>query len=241
MKQLSPTFEAVGRAAPDLQRFFEGLKGTIAASHQGFPALRRLLNNDLTPLLSRLGGNFQGHSPWLAEFNPILKVAQKYRHEVTGFLGNIAAATNFGLSAPEAGGNLIKVLRTTSPLNPQSMAAFPQRLTMERANPYFKPLGYNNLKHGLQSFANTPCSAGITGKLDPNSPNDPNFYNRFSGTTAEKKAQALDLFNRIKTYGFSGGLSTAGALHPGCSKQGNFKSVGAFREFTPYLHVRREP
>ena len=122
------------------------------------------------------------------------------------------------------------------------MAAFPQRLTMERANPYFKPLGYNNLKHGLPKlFANTPCSSGITGKLDPNSPNDPNFYNRFSGTTAEKKAQALDLFNRIKTYGFSGGLSTAGALHPGCSKQGNFKSVGAFREFTPYLHVRREP
>jgi len=40
---------------------------------------------------------------------------------------------------------------------------------------------------------------------------------------------------------FNAGLSTAGALHPGCSKQGNFKSVGAFREFTPYLHVRREP
>jgi hypothetical protein len=168
-------------------------------------------------------------------------VAQKYRHEVTGFLGNIAAATNFGLSAPEVGGNFVKVLRTTSPLNPQSIAAFPQRLTMERANPYLKPKGYLNLKHGLQPFANTPCSAGITGKLDPNSPNDPNFYNRFNGTTAEKKAAAQDLFNRIKTFGFSGTLSTAQALHSGCDKQGDFKSVGAFREFTPYLHVRREP
>jgi phospholipid/cholesterol/gamma-HCH transport system substrate-binding protein len=241
VKQLSPTFEAVGRAAPDLQRFFEGLRGTIAASHKGFPALRRLLDDDLTPLLSRLGGNVDGRTPWLAEFNPIIKVAQKYRHEITAFLGNISAATNFGLSAPEAGGKFVKVLRTTSPLNPQSIASFPQRLTMERANPYFKPGGYNNLKHGLESFANTPCSAGITGRLDPNSPNNPNFYGRFEGTTAEKKSQAQSFFDEIKTFAFNGNLSSADALHPGCKKQGNFKSIGAFREFTPYLHVRREP
>ena len=35
VKQLSPTFEAVGRAAPDLQRFFEGLSGTIAPRTRG--------------------------------------------------------------------------------------------------------------------------------------------------------------------------------------------------------------
>src|SRR3954447_15919828 len=183
VKQLSPTFEAVGKAAPDLQRFFEGLRGTIAASHKGFPALRRLLDDDLTPLLSRLGGTVNGRTPWLAEFNPILKVAQKYKHEITAFLGNIAAATNWGQAAPEKNFKFVKVLRTTSPLNPQSLAAFPQRLTMERANPYLKPGGYNNLNSGLQSFQNTPCSGGITARLDPNSPNDPNFYNRFDGTT----------------------------------------------------------
>ena len=243
VKQLSPTLEAAGRAAPDLQRFFQGLRGTIAASHKGFPALRRLLDNDLTPLLSRLGGNFQGHSPWLAEFNPIIKVAQQYRHEITAFLGNIAAATNGFQTAPEKNFNRVKLLRTTSPLNPQSVAAFPQRLTMERANPYFKPGGYKNLRHGLQSFANTPCSAGITAQLDPNTPNDPNFWNsgRFTGTTQEKKAAAQDLFNRIKTFAFNDQLNSNQAKHPGCQKQGSFKSIGAFREFTPYLHVRREP
>ncbi len=241
VKQLSPTFEAVGKAAPDLQRFFQGLQGTIAASHKGFPALRRLLTNDLTPLLSRLGGNFQGHSPWLAEFNPIIKVAQKYRHDITGFLGNIAAATNWGNGAPERGNRFVKVLRTSSPLNPQSVATFPQRLTMERANPYFKPSGYNKLNSGLQSFQNTPCDTGITAKLDPNSPNDPNFYNRFSGTTAQKKQDAQGFFNRIKLYAFNDHLSTTDVKHPPCKKQGNFKSIGAFREFTPYLHVRREP
>jgi virulence factor Mce-like protein len=241
VRQLSPTLQAVGRSAPDLQRFFVGLRGTIAASHKGFPALRRLLTDDLTPLLARLGGTVDGRTPWLAEFNPIIKVAQKYKHEVTAFLGNIAAATNFGMSAEEEGGKFVKVLRTTSPLNPQSIAAFPQRLTMERANPYFKPLGYNNLKHGLESFRNTPCGGGIVGQLDPNSPNDPNFYNRFQGTTAEKQAQAQDFFSRIKTFAFSGGLSTANALHPPCNKQADFKSIGTLRESTPYLHVRREP
>jgi hypothetical protein len=84
---------------------------------------------------------------------------------------------------------------------------------------------------------------GIVARLDPNTPNDPNFWNsgRFTGTTAEKKAQAQDLFDRIKTYGFNGNLSTAQVKHPPCKQQGDFKSIGAFREFTPYQHVRREP
>jgi phospholipid/cholesterol/gamma-HCH transport system substrate-binding protein len=240
VKQLSPTLQAAGRAAPDLQRFFEGLRGTINASDEGFPALRRLLNDDLAPLLGRLGGNVGGRTPWLAEFNPIIKVAQKYKHEITAFFGNIAAATNLGQPGLE-GGAFEKVLRTTSPLNPQSVAAYPQRLKMERANPYFKPLGYKKLNSGLQSFQNTPCEGGITARLDPNSPDDPNFYNRFEGTTAEKKAQAQDFFNRIKLYAFNDQLNTDNVKHPPCKKQGNFKSIGAFREFTPYLHVRREP
>jgi virulence factor Mce-like protein len=240
VKQLSPTLQAAGRAAPDLQRFFEGLRGTIAASHKGFPALRRLLDDDLTPLLARLGGTVDGKTPWLAEFNPIIKVAQKYKHEITGFLGNISASINLGQPGLE-GGAFEKVLRTTSPLNPQSVAAYPQRLTMERANPYLKPGGYNKLNSGLESFQNTPCSAGITARLDPNSPNDPNFYNRFEGTTAEKKAQAQDFFDRIKLYAFNDELNSDNVKHPPCKKQGDFKSIGAFREFTPYLHVRREP
>jgi phospholipid/cholesterol/gamma-HCH transport system substrate-binding protein len=242
-KQLSPTLQAAGRAAPDLQRFFVGLRGTIAASDKGFPALRRLLNDDLTPLLARLGGTVDGRVPWLAEFNPIIKVAQKYKHEITAFLGNIAAATNQFQGAPEKRNKPVRLLRTSSPLNPQSMAAFPQRLTMERANPYFKPGGYNNLRHGLESFRNTPCGNGIVARLDPNTPNDPNFWNsgRFTGTDAEKKSQAQDLFERIKTYGFNGHLSSAQTKHPPCKKQGDFKSIGTLREKTPYLHVRREP
>jgi virulence factor Mce-like protein len=241
VRQLSPTFEAVGKSAPELQRLFSGLRGTINASRRGAPALRRVLDDDLPPLLSRLGATVDGRPPFLAELNPIIKVAQKYRHEITAFLGNIAAATNNGYPAAEQNFDFVKVLRTSSPLNPQSVAAFPQRLTMERANPYFKPLGYNNLNSGLESFANTPCEAGIVGHLDPNTPNDPNFKSRFQGSPEHVQNQADNLFKRIKRYAFNNELSTAQVLHPPCKKQGDFKSIGTLRESTPYLHVRREP
>jgi phospholipid/cholesterol/gamma-HCH transport system substrate-binding protein len=242
-KQISPTFEAAGRLAPDLKRFFVGLRGTIAASHAGFPALRRLLDDDLPPLLARLGTTVDGRAPWLAEFTPIIKVAQKYKHEITAFLGNISAATNNGQASAERDGALVKLLRTTSPLNPQSVATFPNRLAMERANPYLKPLGYKKLRSGLQSFQNTPCSAGIQARLDPNTPNDPAFLNRFEDQTyATQQEQSDELFDLIKTYAFNGNLTTSKVLRPPCKKQGNFRSIGGKpKESTPYLHVRRDP
>ena len=91
-KQLSPTLIAAGKAAPHLQRFFDGLRGTIDAAHAGFPALRRLLADDFTPLLARLGTSVGGRSPFLAEFNPIIEVLHSYRHEITAFLANAAAS-----------------------------------------------------------------------------------------------------------------------------------------------------
>ena len=245
VKQISPTFEAAGRLAPDLRRFFVGLNGTVKASHQGFPALRRLLDDDLPPLLARLGTRVDGRAPWLSELNPIIKVARDYKHEITGFLGNIAAATNNGQATAEKGGQLIKLLRTTSPLNPQSVATFPHRLAMERANPYLKPLGYRKLKTGLESFANTPClsGGGIEARLDPNTPQDPNFLERFEskpfpGPTQQQ--QADEFFNVIKTFAFNGQLSTTQVRRPPCKRQANFNAIGG-SESTPYLHVHQEP
>jgi phospholipid/cholesterol/gamma-HCH transport system substrate-binding protein len=236
-KQLSPTLVATGHLAPELQRFFVGLRGTINASHAGFPALRKLLDDDLPPLLARLGTTVDGHDPYLAHLNSIIKVAQMYKHEITAFLGNAAAATNYGQSAPERNFKSVKILRTTSPLNPESLASFNQRLTTDRANPYFKPLGYKKLNKGLQTFANTPCSAGITTTLNPNTPNDPNFNVRTGGDVAA----ATDLFNGLKKYAFNDQLNSENVLAPPCRKQGNFQSIGVFKEFTPYLHVRRQP
>jgi phospholipid/cholesterol/gamma-HCH transport system substrate-binding protein len=229
-RELSPTLVAAGNAAPDLQAFFKGLRGTIKASGTGFPALRRLLHDDLTPLLARL-------DPYLANLNPIVEVLRMYKHEITAFVANAAAATQFGVDSPEKNGATVKLLRTTSPLTPESLASFSQRLKSNRANPYFKPLGYNQLKQGLQSFANTPCSAGATASLVPTTPNDPNFNGRFGGDVTA----ATDLFNRLKEYAFGGVLSTNNVPAPPCRKQGKFKSIGRFPEFSNYLHVRREP
>jgi phospholipid/cholesterol/gamma-HCH transport system substrate-binding protein len=238
-RQLSPTLVAAGKASPDLKRFFTGLRGTINASGSGFPALRRLLGNDLTPFLARLGTTVGGRDPFLAHLNPIAQVLRIYKHEITAFLGNAAAVTNNGQPEPQRNLHEVKLLRTTSPLNPSTLASFSHRLKLDRPNPYFKPLGYNRLKQGLESFANAPCSAGITATLPPAAQvaNDPNFNVRTGGNVAD----ATDLFKRLKTYVFGNVLNTDSTPAPPCRKQGKFKSIGRFPEFTNYLHVRRQP
>jgi virulence factor Mce-like protein len=238
-RQLSPTLVKTAQLAPELQRFFVGLRGTIAASGRGFPALRGLLDADLPPLLARLGTTVDGRDPYLAHLNSIIKVFEKYKHEVTAFLANSAAATNYGQPAAERNFKSVKIIRSTSPLNPGSLASFSKRLTSDRANPYLKAGGYSRLARGLQTFRNTPCSGGINATLPPASvvANDPNFNVRTGGDVT----QATDLFNRLKKYAFTNRTSTANLPAPPCSRQGNFRSIGVFREFTPYLHVRQQP
>ncbi len=237
-RQLSPTLIAAGKAAPNLKRFFSGLRGTINASHAGFPALRRLLADDFTPLLARLGTSVGGRTAFLAEFNPIIKVLQDYKHEITAFLGNAAAATRFTTTALE-NNKPVSILRTTSPLNPETLATFSSPLISNRANPFIKPLGYNKLQHGLETFANTPCSAGLAATLPPTAQvaNDPNFNVRTGGNVAD----ATDYYNRIKEFGFGGAQSTTSVPAPPCSKQGNFRSIGRAPQSHPYLQTRREP
>jgi phospholipid/cholesterol/gamma-HCH transport system substrate-binding protein len=245
-RELSPTLVAAQKAAPDLEGFFKGLRGAINASDTGFPALRRLLSDDFTPLLTRLGASVGGREPFLAHLNSIIEVLGIYRHEITAFLGNTAAVVNFGTTEVAANSADVKVLRTTSPLNPESLASFDQRLTSNRANPYFKPLGYGRLGRGLRAFANTPCSAGINATLPPGSQvaNDPNFQLHTSAMFPDP----LDLYNRIKSYAlgvnpadFPGAVSTADVPAPRCPKQGPFESIGRSPESSSYLHVRREP
>lgn len=243
-RELSPTLIAAQKAAPDLKAFFEGLRGTINASDAGFPALRRLLSDDFTPLLARLGGSVGGQDPYLAHLNPVIEVLGMYKHEITAFLGNAAAVTEFGVQSFEANGRFVKILRTTSPLNPESLASFDQRLNTNRANPYFKPLGYSRLADGLESFANTPCGAGITATLPPGSQvaSDPNFQLH----TQPFFPDPVDLYKRIKSYAFGGpfntsAISTTNVAHPPCAKQGRFESIGRSPESSYYLHVRRQP
>ncbi len=247
-RQLSPTLIAAGKAAPDLRRFFSGLRGAIRHSDTGFPALRRLLTDDFTPLLSRLGSTVGGRSPYLSHLNSIVETLGLYKHEVAAFFANAASATNNAQPAFQSSNTFVKQLRTTSPLNPETLASFGHQLRPVRANPYFKPLGYNKLAQGLQSFANTSCSAGTTAVLPPESQvvNDPNFNVRTQNTPYTIPVpgtipQARDLYQRILEYVMGGFHSTDATPAPPCRKQGPFQSIGKHPEKTDYLHVRAEP
>ena len=225
VRELSPTLVALGNAAPGLRRFFEGLGPVIDASKRGLPALERLLTDDLTPLLGEV-------DPLFRDLNSILKVVGNYRHELTAFFANVTAATQAVISLPN--GKFVHYLRTLTQLNPETAAAYPQRLRSNRANPYLHPKGYNALASHLPVFNPANCTAGIEAHLDPADANDPDLPNRRTGST--------DFFEKFRRYAFAGRLSTDEVPAPPCDQQGPFKSIGEPpREQTDYQHVREQP
>jgi phospholipid/cholesterol/gamma-HCH transport system substrate-binding protein len=228
-KQLTPTLEATKRLAPHLETFFKGLRQAIPAGVRGFPALRGLLGNDLPPLLTKL-------NPFLRQLDPILTVLHQYRHEVTAFFGNGAAALNgFNIAV---GTRKDRYARTTNVLGPEVLAAYPKRLVTSRTNPYTAPGGYNRFaqKKGLYSFETRQCSSGANATLNPTTPSNPTFQARVGGSAG----MAGDLFNRIKRFMFKRAPDAASIPQAPCNVQPNQKSVGVSPEFTRYLHVRKE-
>ena len=208
--QLTPTARALGDLAPVLDSFFVALQRTINVAPTGFPALRRLLDDDLPPLL-------EGLDPFLAELNPLLEVLRIYRHEVTAFLANAAAATN---GSVEQSADLVPIrnLRTEAPLGPAVLSAYPRRLQIERTNPYVKPKGYLDVRSGLLSFETRQCAGGIAATVPPTDvvAADPNFNVRTGGDVEGAAA----FFDQIKTFALNGQSTTAALPAPPCTQQG---------------------
>ena len=84
-RELAPTARELNELSPELRAFFLALPATIDAAPAGMRATRRLLDNNLPPLLG-------GLDDWLGPVNAILEVVRRYRREVTG-LANLAAAS----------------------------------------------------------------------------------------------------------------------------------------------------
>jgi phospholipid/cholesterol/gamma-HCH transport system substrate-binding protein len=236
-RDLTPVVRDLGGFSTQLNQLFIGLRPVVAGARRAFPALRRLLLADLPPLLN-------GLPPFLRNFNPILQDASLYKHEITAFFGNASSAINPTGSGVESTGQNSKLtpkyLRVVSPLAPDVLAAFSNRLSNNRANPYVAPLGHLGVgTGGMQSFQTAQCAGGPvhTTALDPNTPNDPAFNARTGGDVAA----ATDFFNRIKKYAFDDFLSSSQIPTIGCVKQAPFAPIGQGGPSTDYQHVFEQP
>ena len=143
-RELSPTLTDLSALAPDLKALFRDLDKVITVSRTGFPAAERILR-DLRPLLAQT-------DPALRQVIPILQVLSAYKGELTAFFANTAAATQ----ALDPGTRL-HYLRTTNPLNPENLAAYPRRIGSNRPNPYQLPGGYRKLAGGLEVYESRHC------------------------------------------------------------------------------------
>jgi phospholipid/cholesterol/gamma-HCH transport system substrate-binding protein len=231
IRDLAPVLIDTGRLAPSLERFFVGLRPVIRAAPRGFPSLRRVLDDDLPPLLARL-------QTFTQDLDPLLQNVGLYRREITAFLGNIAAATNALGIEPEIGGATLPYLRTGVPLGPDSLAAYPQRLSWNRNNPYIKPGGALELQRGrLLSFETRHCSTGPNAVFRDWAELTPAEQADFNESTSDL---GQDLYDRLRRFAMVNERNTADVPAPPCVGQGPYQPLGQpGRPATKYQHVFR--
>jgi phospholipid/cholesterol/gamma-HCH transport system substrate-binding protein len=228
-RELAPTARELNELSPELRAFFLALPATIDAAPAGMRATRRLLDDNLPDLL---GAELQD---WLGPVGAIVEVLRRYRREVTG-LANLAAASQgvfFDFGTQESP----HYVRTESPLTPEAVAAYPNRLEITRTNPYLKPGGFLDVRTTMGSFETRHCTAGIDAFLTPASSTDPLFLERTDGDLAEGQ----QFFDRINLFAFNDVLGTTAMTPPPCNAQAALRSVGAPQETSDYLHVRDLP
>ncbi len=223
-EELSPTLISFSRLAPQAQGFFEGLETVIDRAPSGFPAARKLFRDDFPVLLRAL-------DPFLRNLNPIVKGIDLYKNEIAALLGNAAAATNSVYITTD--GSQKHALRGLFNVGPESLAAYPNRLTTNRNSAYSQPRASDRLAGGLLSFDVRQCSAGITASLDPDTPNDPAFNQRTGGDVTK----ATDFFDRLKQFAFGGQTDSATIPAPGCSPQAPFEPIYGSGPATIYQHT----
>jgi phospholipid/cholesterol/gamma-HCH transport system substrate-binding protein len=152
-RELSPTLISLDKLAPNLKAFFIDLNPLITASRLGIPATTQTLR-DLTPLLGQL-------DPFLRQVIPITDFIAPYRSELTAFFANTVAATQ-ATDTPGTAGKKVHYLRTTNPVNPETLAVYPGRVGTNRPNPYTFPGAYKRLANPgfLQVYEDRQCGAG---------------------------------------------------------------------------------
>jgi phospholipid/cholesterol/gamma-HCH transport system substrate-binding protein len=232
-RELSPTLTDLSALAPDAKALFRDLDKVITASRTGFPAAEQVLR-DLRPLLAQT-------DPATRQLIPILQFLGLYKGELNSFFANTAAATQ----AFDPGTRL-HYLRTTNPLNPENLAAYPRRLGSNRPNAYQLPGGYKKLAKGLEVYESRHCGRTAPPVIEGANPVPtavpvptvvpglPVPVPSAVPTEVPNPVTGLtqSLIDRINQFAFPVN-NTAPA--PRCKKQGNFHFGG---ESTRYPHVK---
>ena len=152
-RQISPTLIDIDRLAPDLRGLFRDLGPLVRVSRRGLPATEEVLDNT-RPVLRRL-------DPFLRQLTPIVDYLGLYRREVAAFFANDSAATQYTDFGFENANQNLHVLRVSNPMNPEVMAAFQNRLSTNRSNPYTEPGAYDRLtrRQPLPVFGSHLCTS----------------------------------------------------------------------------------
>jgi phospholipid/cholesterol/gamma-HCH transport system substrate-binding protein len=234
-EQLSPTLIALSKLAPESKGFFEGLGPVIKLAPTGFPALRKIFRDQFPPLLRAV-------DPFLRNLNPILVGLKLYKSEVTAFFGNLAATFNAKLPV-EGEEEAPHYLRVIGPMNPETIATYPNRLAINRNSSYSPPKWAEGLASGsLPGFDTRQCTTGISAKLDPKTPEEASFKERaITNESGSQDENAKKLFERIQKYAFAEKSSTSEIAAAPCNQQAPFKPIYGSGPSTQYQHTFEQP
>jgi phospholipid/cholesterol/gamma-HCH transport system substrate-binding protein len=235
-RALSADLKPIAQVAPDFRGFFTGLRKTEIRARTGLPALQKLLDTDLPPLLNQV-------VPFTRQLNPIVAMIGRYQRDVTGFLGNATVATNAQIS--NEAGNLSHYIRSSAPLYPEDLAMFgptpdkEHRLAYSRSNPYPASDSALNVIGGLLTFDTRACVSppGLTAALGPDSDyvGHPEWDNRATFDTPQ------EMLNELKSTAFRDQTSTSTLPAVPCVKQPQQPSLGQIQELSDYTHVYANP
>jgi phospholipid/cholesterol/gamma-HCH transport system substrate-binding protein len=181
--ELSPTLQSLDRLAPPFRRFFIDLGPLVSASYRGLPAFSRFLD-DLRPTLAQI-------DPFSRTLNPVLGMIQTYLPDLDAFFGNFAAAT--AGAAPDSFRYSLNILRGMTPINPEGLTTYPNRLAYNRTNAYRAPGTANELQRGLSNFETRQCVNGL--RPVPNLP--PNLAEIVGGLAPEAARNIENLAFRV--------------------------------------------
>jgi len=214
-RSLTRLLQAVKPFAPQFNRFLTSLGPLSTAAKKGLPSARKFLNLTV-PVLENI-------RPVLHNTDPFLQSLDEYIPELQAFFANLTAATeaNGGNGSTENLGPKQHYLRAMLVFSPEGLALYPQRIGVNRSNPYFKPGGFGTLGNGgLQVFSSSTCA---------------NSAPAVSGPPNETISQSLiEQLIQFKVANAPGAPNSVPA--PACNQQGPFTFNGKTSQFPQVVY-----